>query len=207
MKTPLWQAIKQSSYEHAPWRKGCSHIAGPESPMTQKTQGLANCLLRPSIPVCRVLAVGKKHCDKQYLFKFKEFSMLCIHVSELPVGAAGVLTGPMTSWRCLQQGRNQTFDVSESLEVRVWVCTNLPDAENMTFTSVSLTTAAVEDAVKGPFAQATDIKKRGRKWLRHHTFSTVAKPRLDVVLVNQLYWFVVEGKGERAHRPMELLVA
>lgn len=69
----------------------------------------------------------------------------------------------------------------------MWVCMNLPGPENMTFISVSLTTVAVEDAVEGPFAHTTEIKKKGRKCLTHHTFSTVAEPRLDVILVNQLY--------------------
>lgn len=43
----------------------------------------------------------------------------------------------------------------------MWVCMNLPGPENMTFISVSLTTVAVEDAVEGPFAQTTEIKKKG----------------------------------------------
>jgi len=88
----------------------------------------------------------------------------------------------------------------------VWVCMNLPDPENMTFTSVSLTAVAVEDAVERPFAQATEMeKKNGGKEMAD--ICTVAEPRLDGILVNQLYRFVVEGKGERAHRHMELLVA
>lgn len=50
-------ATEQSSQEGASWKKGHSHIAGPELPATQKAPEPSNCLLRPSVPVGRVLAV------------------------------------------------------------------------------------------------------------------------------------------------------
>lgn len=37
---------------------------------------------------------------------------------------------------------------------------NLPNPENVTFISVSLTTVTVEDAEEGPFLQATESKTK-----------------------------------------------
>lgn len=38
---------------------------------------------------------------------------------------------------------------------------SLRDPENVTFTVVSVTTLAVEDAEEGLFAQATEVQRRG----------------------------------------------
>lgn len=124
IKTCLGQAIKQSFYECASWRKGHSCIAGPESPVTQK----GSVIFCWDHPVCVVLAVGKKKnisvISSARLSSRTLVSHVFMWVSFLWV-LLGVLTEHMTSWRCLQRGGNQGFDVPESLEVRVWVCINL----------------------------------------------------------------------------------
>lgn len=111
-------------YECASRRKGRSCIAGPESPVTQK----GSVIFCWDHPVCMVLAVGKKTpisvVSSARLSSRALVSHVFMWVSFLWV-LLGVLTEPVTRWRCLQWGGNQAFDVPESLEVRVWVCINL----------------------------------------------------------------------------------
>lgn len=94
--------------------------------VTCDAEGFGNFLLKPS---CMYgFSCGKKNpisvVSSARLSSRALVSRVFMWVSFLWV-LLGVLTEPMTRWRCLQWGGNQAFDVPESLEVRVWVCINL----------------------------------------------------------------------------------